>query len=483
MSAYDSKDVAVSVFKVNLKNSKFKKIIVNKYEINGWVADKQGNIRLGIQLDKDRATSVVERTIWYRKDNNSDMEKLHSRKTFDGETFWPIALNDEATKAYVVSDHQTRRDSLWLFDIVNNKFEKMIYGHEKYDIDGALKNSQGEVIGVYYFDDFKRNYYFDQKSNNLTKTVSNVLKNTDSAHVVSASKDKKRIIAWAQSPNKVPVYYYIDLRNQKAGAWLAQIPQLVKQPMMTTQNIEFKARDGKIIPGYLTIPQGVEKPALVVLPHGGPNARDYRYFDPIKQFIAAKGHAVLQVNFRGSTGFGSDFETDGYMGWGKQMQQDIYDGMDYVVENFSVSKKDACVVGFSYGGYVALTSAFQEPNRFDCVASISGISDVKELVKDENNWFFDLNNIVDMSDSKAIDELEHVSAINHIDRIKSPVLLIHGTKDTQVHHTQSSDFYDQAKKKVDVDYVEIKDGTHYFDDKESRKILFKELSAFLDKHL
>lgn len=480
VSTYDESDEAYTLFKVDLRNNAFDKSFVNKYELNSFSVDDNAVVRVGVSTEKK--SDKFERTIWYRKSADEDMTKLHTMIVGHDETFSLVAMNGLATKAYVISDRETGRQSLWSYDIESGEFDKLLFSHDIYDIKGTLKNAQQEVIGVYYNDDFQRHFYFDDKDAELEKSVAAVLKGVES-YVVSRSANKQRVLAVGLSDTKVPTYYYFDFAANKASAWLSQFPQLAKTPMQPVEGYVFTASDGKEISGYLTMPAGVEKPPVVVYPHGGPQARDHKYFDPILQFMVSKGYAVLQVNFRGSEGFGNEYEVAGYKQWGKRMQQDVYDAMDWLLASGRVSNDKACVVGFSYGGYVALTSAFQQPNRFDCIVSVSGISDLEEMTKDESRAEFFIENIVDPTDKQAIADLAKVSAINYIDAIKAPVLLIHGTKDTQVGHSQSADFYSKAKGKIDVKYVELKDATHYWDETSSRMALFAELDQFLSKHL
>lgn len=481
ISTYDYLDGGQSVFKVDLDDGSFEKVLVNKYEIDRWFTDAKGRVRLGVQTEALKASNEFKTTFWYRLDDQSEMKPLHSRINGKDETFSVVGITETGDKAYVMSDYQTRRQSLWLYDLQSNQFESMVYGHDIYDLSSARMNSEGELIGVNYIDDFVRIHYFDEADALLDKDIQKLLPGKQS-HIVSKSADSKRMLVWGQSDTQVPIFYYVDLRSNKAGVWLAQYPTLVKDHLSPVQAIEYSATDGQKINGYLTLPQGAKNPPLIVHPHGGPTSRDSKYFDPMVQFLASKGYAVLQVNFRGSEGFGSDFEVAGYQQWGKTMQQDVYDAMDYVINNFPVSKDKACLVGASYGGYVALTAAFQQPERFDCIVSIAGISDLKELVTDSKRWGFDISTIIDPADDEAKEKLKDVSAIYHTDKIKAPILLIHGTQDTQVHYDQSADFANKGKK-LDLDYVEIKGATHYFDDKESRYILFSKVGKFLDNHL
>ena len=480
VSTYDEKDKAYSVFKVHLGESTFDKVQRNKQEIDSWYADSSGVVRLGVAVEKKDDKFI--NSIWYRANEGDELKKIHTHVLGEDNTFSIQALTKDGTKAYVLSDRELNRQALWLYDIPSGEFEKLVYSNEKYDINNALVNSEGDFIGVGYYDDYYRTHYFSAQDGQQESMVGNLFKNKK-VTIVSRSKDHTRLIVNVVSDSSAPTYYYFDLKTKKGGVWLSKYPYLARKEFSTVQNYSFKASDGMEITGYFTKPKDVKSPPLIVMPHGGPHSRDYKYFNKEVQYLVGLGYGVLQVNFRGSEGFGSAFEVAGYYQWGKLMQQDVYDAMDWAIDNGLAKKDNACIYGSSYGGYVALTAAWQQPERFKCVISASGISDLKELVEDEERQDSYLGNIVDTTDSKAVDALSEVSAINMINRIKAPILLIHGTKDTRVNYQQSKDFYDKAKRELDIKYVEIDEGTHFFDDPESLEIKYKEVTKFLKKHL
>ena len=484
VATYDDKDRAYSVFKVSLSEGSFDKIQNNYEDISSWTADQAGIVRIGVSTKKEDDKFIY--SIWYRASADQEMTKIHTHVVGDDNTFSIIGLNQSGDKAYVMSDRETGRESLWLYDINRGEFESLIMSNDRYDLSGGLKNSQGELIGTYYYDDFLRTHYFDDADSQLEKLVSGSLPGKEIS-IASYSADKKRLLVAATSDSQVPVYYWFDLAKRSGGAWLSQYPYLMQKTFSAVENITFEASDGMTVSGYLTMPNGVKKPKLIVMPHGGPHSRDYKYFNPFVQFLANSGYAVLQINFRGSSGFGSAFEVAGYYQWGKRMQQDVYDGMDWLISTGRVSEDKACAVGASYGGYWALTAAFQQPDRFDCIVSIAGISDVQDLVSDRERRDYFSGHIINDDNEEtveaAIAELADVSAINHISKIKAPMLLIHGTKDTRVPYAQSKEFYEQAKRKIDIEYIEVKDGTHFFDDNESNQIRYKAISEFLSDHL
>ncbi|MCF7517408.1 MULTISPECIES: alpha/beta fold hydrolase [Pseudoalteromonas] len=480
ISTYDKNDKGYVVYRVHLGTSDFDKVQGNKNDIGSWYADSKGVIRLGLAVEEK--DDVFTASIWYRANKDAELKKIHSQVWGEDDTFSIQALSKDGSKAYVLSNRELGREALWLYNIEAGKFEELIFSNDKYDLDGAITDNEGEFIGVSFFDDYYRTHYFDDKDGAQEREVAGLFKGKQ-ATISSRSRDHTRLLVSVTNDVTPPTYYYFDLNTQKGGVWLSKYPYLVRKSFSPVQNYSFKASDGLEITGYFTQPANVKNPPLIVMPHGGPHARDYKYFDKELQYLVELGFSVLQVNFRGSAGFGSAFETAGYYQWGKRMQQDVYEAMDWAIAQGLAKKDNACIFGASYGGYVALTAAFQEPKRFKCVVSISGVSDLETFVTKTDRQGKYLGNIVDVKDDKSIDALAEVSAIRKINHIKAPILLIHGNNDTRVNYNQSKDFYDKARKQLDIKYVEIEDGTHFFDDQESQVKLFSEITPFLKKHL
>ncbi|WP_286233449.1 alpha/beta hydrolase family protein [Thalassotalea sediminis] len=487
LQTFDVRDEANVVYKINVYTGDYEKLFANTYNVHSWVADENDNVVFG--YGTEHAQSDVS-TIWYRKDDKSEWQLLHKRKAFSGETFSPITVVNG--KLYVMTDYQTGRQSLWLYDIATASYEKMLYGHDKYDLEGVLYNSKrSKVVGVYYYEHFRKNHYLEDENNQLSTLVKNTFKGFHTS-IYTWSDDRKQMLVSAQKDNSPGKFFWLDLAKKAGGVWFSQYPYLENQPLANVLPINFKAEDGVDLTGYLTLPNtsSSKKPPLIVWPHGGPiGVRDYMYFDPYVQFFSNKGYAVLQVNYRGSGGFGSNFEASGHLEWGKKMQQDVYAGVDWVLSKDLVDSSKMCFAGYSYGGYAALTAAFQQPGKYDCIISIAGISDLYTLATTDYKWKGGIrahivNTIGDPTNEQVEAELKSLSAINNLDKIKAPILLLHGTHDTQVRTKQSSEFYEQAKSKgVDVKYVEYKWGTHYLDEQENRLDAFSQIESFLAEHL
>ncbi len=478
---YDTLDGAIAVFKVNIYTNDFDKLFVNTYDVNSWFANGEGEVVFGTSRDEEILT------FWYREGNDADWRELHSREIFESETFDPILV--KGNKAYVFSDHEIARQGIWLYDIESGEFEELIYAAENHDVQTAILSvDRDEVVGATYYDHYRVKTYFDAEYEATSSIVDKSFSDYQT-FIASRSKDRKRMIVQALRDDSPPKYFWLDLAKGAGGFWFSQYPYLEKQQLAKVQPFEYEARDGMPLNGYLTMPvDAKKKPPLVVFPHGGPAARDYQYFDEFVQFFANRGYAVLQMNFRGSEGFNNLYETAGYREWGQAMQTDIYDAVEWLEEQGTVNTDKACMVGASYGGYAALVAAFQQPERFKCIVSISGIADLTEhaVTTARSGWYepFVIKTIGDPGDGEDRKMLDEASATNKLALIKRPILMIHGTHDTQVRVSQARDFYKKAKRAgVKVKYIELEYGTHYFDENQNRLQVFKALDDFLGKHL
>ncbi len=488
VQVFDARDKAQSVFKVNILNNEFEKQFINKYNVDSWFVDSKGRVTLGIGV-KENEPEMLQ--YWYRKDGEGEWALINEYRNMSGDTFTPLLIQNE--KLWVLSDRELNRDAIWEFDPQTAKFGDLVYSHPKYDVSRVVMNGdRTRAIGVSYTEHFQETHYFNGNDTSVNTIVANSFPNYET---VIGSRDlssqKLMIIAYKNdSPAK---YFWLDLAEGKAGFWFSQYPYLEGQQLGKTEPFDYTARDGMQLHGYLTMPVNVQagkKPPLVVLPHGGPfGPRDDQSFDYLVQFLANLGYAVVQPNFRGSGGYGSVYQTAGYKQWGLAMQNDVYDSVEWLKSQGKVDTSNACVVGWSYGGYVGLTASYQQPDAFKCIVSIAGVSDIERHAR-ENSLRrsalseFTKQAIGDISISADAKQLENASAINFLDKIKAPILLIHGRKDTQVHFNQSSDFYEAADDAgVDIDYIEYETGTHYLDEYNNRLDAFKHIEKFLKKHL
>jgi dipeptidyl aminopeptidase/acylaminoacyl peptidase len=310
-----------------------------------------------------------------------------------------------------------------------------------------------------------------------------------SVRLVSWSADRKRSIVRVDSPTEGPAYALVDLDTRKAS-WIGQEYEGVREAdIAPAEPIRFKAADGLDLSGYLTLPRGREAKnlPLVVFPHGGPASRDELGFDWWAQAMASRGYAVLQVNYRGSEGFGWSFLSAGFGEWGRKMQTDLSDGVSYLAGEGIIDPKRVCIVGASYGGYAALAGVTLQNGVYRCAASVSGPSDLGRMVRwskrqsgvtAQRYWlrFMGAENVRD-------DVLDAISPAQLAERATVPVLLIHGRDDTVVPLEQSR-IMAEALERADhaPELVVLKGDDHWLSRGATRLQMLRSVVAFLEKH-
>jgi dipeptidyl aminopeptidase/acylaminoacyl peptidase len=305
---------------------------------------------------------------------------------------------------------------------------------------------------------------------------------------VDWSDDEKRVLVWSGGASDPGRYYLLDRSTSQMHAVVDPYPQVDPAKLSPVKSVRYRARDGLQIPAYLTLPIGRDAKSLplIVMPHGGPFDRDHWEYDPIVQFLASRGYAVLQPEFRGSTGYGKDFVSKGYGEWGRKMQDDLDDGVDWLAKTGQIDPRRVCMVGGSYGGYAALWAAVRNPDRYRCAASMAGVSDVPALLRSSRDIFSATRYYREWrtqvgGEGKA--DLGAVSPINFANRIRVPVLIAHGEEDARVPVKQSRAMVDAlAKAHADVTSVFYKDSGHGFDSSEDLDDWLRRLEAFLAKH-
>ncbi len=282
--------------------------------------------------------------------------------------------------------------------------------------------------------------------------------------------------------------YLLGNRKEKSMKIIAyKYQSLTPDVLNEKQAITYKARDGLEIEGYLTLPKGKSedkqtKLPAIIFPHGGPISFDDDDFDYWTQFLVSRGYAVLQMNFRGSSGYGYNFMKQGLASWGQAMQDDVEDGARWLIKEGIADEKRMCIVGASYGGYAALMGTVKTPDLYQCAVSFAGVTDVEYLVKSHRNYTN--YEIVKKQIGNDYDKLWEVSPLKHAAKITKPVLLIHGSKDRVVRVHHSEEMLDELEdENKDVQYIELDGGDHYLSNNEHRLTTFKAIEAFLAEHL
>ena len=311
-----------------------------------------------------------------------------------------------------------------------------------------------------------------------------MLPNTSNT-IISTSADEGRYLLAVSSAVQPPVYYLGDRASGDLVPVLETYPQL-QGKLSQSRQITYKARDGQSIEGYLTLPPGYRPedgplPA-VVFPHGGPMARDYGGFDEWAAFFASRGLAVLQPNFRGSSGYGWEFKMAAIQNYGGTMQDDLTDAAQWLIEQRIARPDRLAIAGASYGGYAALMGAVKTPELFRCAISFAGVGNLIDM---RNHYRGYINyKVAKVQFGEDNTQLKAVSPYYHAERIRIPVLLAHGGRDRVVPVEQSRDMAKALRKHgKSVTYLELEDGSHNLDLQRHRDAWFKAMDAFLREHL
>jgi dipeptidyl aminopeptidase/acylaminoacyl peptidase len=331
--------------------------------------------------------------------------------------------------------------------------------------------------------------FFDPALQAMQQTIERAAPNGE-AHIVNWSHDRSRALVYMERGLDGGGYYVFV--NQALRLIAYRYPEIAAaHGLGERQAITYPARDGTRIPAYLTLPAGERRNMpLVLLVHGGPAYRDTLAFDWWAAFFASRGYAVLQPNFRGSSGYGEAWEEAGHRQWGGLMQTDVEDGVAALIRAGMVDASRVCIVGASYGGYAALAGATLTPDRYACAVSVAGISDLDMFVRDQSSQArrgddsvdYMLKSIGDREEGRA--HLREVSPINLVDRVRAPVLLIHGADDTVVPIAQSRNMEQRLRASgKNVRLVTLQHDDHWLSDSATRTQMLTELETFLAQNI
>ena len=443
-----------------------------------WIADGRGNARLYQSVQNGEWK-------WYVRDTkDSDWRVLHEKPQTDmKDKFQPIGFGDGPNQLLYV-DRSNGKLSLFEQDLSTGEKPHIIFSDPNFDITSLLTlGKYRRLAAVGYYTDKLHWKFFDRDVAKVHQDVSKLFPGSE-VDIVDESWDRRYYLVVVSSDRDPGSVFRLDRQTNRLAKIALIYPQLAGQTMAPMKPIMFKARDGAKVPGYLTLPPGASKGPLptVVFPHGGPSARDVWSFDPIVQFLAANGYAVLQVNYRGSSGYGEDWSGNGgFKNW-RQAISDITDGAKSLVADGTSDGSRMCVVGWSYGGYAALMSAIEQPDLYKCVVSIAGVTDLKMLAREYQKVVgsASIQTFIGTDDAT----LDSGSPQERAAEIKAPVLLFQGEKDQNVQEEQASAMADRlqyAGKKVQ--YIEYDDVEHDIRRNQYRIDMLSRIGEFLAEYI
>jgi dipeptidyl aminopeptidase/acylaminoacyl peptidase len=480
-------DFTYTLYRVNVNTGHADRALSGTHMDSVWYMDGHGHVVARTELSHQ---PLIETVRAYDDGDWRDLEAVDASGD-RGAGIAGVTL-DGKSLAYFSSRDDTPRYGLRAISLADGNKSETLFADPTYDVAYSLSDEwTRRVTGVAYAADKMEFHYFDPEREAVQRGVEAVFPGL-SAQTVSATQDLKTMLIAVDGPQQPPSYYFLDRTTHQATKIASEYPDLIATDLGAVRPYPYKARDGLDIPAYLTIPPGrtASNLPLVVMPHGGPDARDMIGFDWWAQFLANRGYAVFQPNYRGSNGYGRAFTDAGLKQWGLKMQDDITDGVKKLIADGVADPKRICIVGGSYGGYAALAGATFTPDLYACAASFAGVSDLGAMLgrtqgqsgRNSSDLSFWISRIGNISNDAA--QIAATSPALHADQVKIPILLMHGENDTTVPIEQSEEERDALEKAgKSVKYVSFKTDDHYFSLAATRIGMLRELEAFLAKNI
>jgi len=468
-------------YRLNIQTGKLSLLLQNPGNITKWYSDAAGKLRMAI------ASDGVNETLLYRDKENQNFRAVltNNFKT----SISPIAFSVDNNCIYALSNKNRDKMALVELDCVSGNEHRVIYSNPQVDVSEAIYSVNKEKLIYAGFETWKKErYYLDDSFKATFKKLEKLLPNTEIVLASSDSLEKKFIVRTYTDRNPGSFYMYTIEDNKLVK--LSDVNSSLKvENMAEMKPISYKTRDGLKVNGYLTLPKGMpsENLPVVVMPHGGPDSRNSWGYNPEVQFLASRGYAVFQVNFRGSKGYGKDFWIAGFKQWGGKMQDDITDGVHWLISQKIADSSRIAIYGFSFGGFSALHGLMSIPQLYKCGASYSGFTNLFTYFKDIPPYLRpNLQMYYETIGNPETDAdfFRAISPIFHTDKIKVPVLIAQGARDPRVNMNETNQFVKELKKKkVPVTYIFKEEEGHVFRNNENRLEFYKKLEIFLDQNL
>lgn len=474
------------VYRLDLATGDRELLIENDSNVAGWVTDLDGNVRLAVRQTPDGGTETL---------------KVKDGKLGDviyscgwQEACAPVRFHKDGKRAYLISNKGEDVDlsQLYLMDAETGETELLESDPEgEVDLGGTIfSDKTEELIATVYVGDRTRTYPKTQKLKDALAFLEKELPEGEIGFTPQTNDDRLVKVVVSSDVDSGTVYVY-DWQEGTVEKLYESRPELPSEHLAPMQAIRYQARDGLTIPAYLVTPKGAlaKSLALVVMPHGGPWARSTWGYNPIAQFLANRGYAVMMPNFRSSAGFGKEFLNAGNKEWGRAMQHDISDGVKHLVDQGIADPDRVCIMGGSYGGYATLAGLTFTPELYACGVDIVGPSNLITLYNSLPAYWGPIVKIfaLRLGDPEIEEDRKMMverSPLTHVDKIEDPLLVIQGANDPRVKKAEADQIVIAMREKgLPVEYIVAPDEGHGFSGRENRLAMFARVEQFLDQHL
>jgi dipeptidyl aminopeptidase/acylaminoacyl peptidase len=469
-------------FRLNIVTGDMIQLAENPGNIVGWMTDHDGKLRVALAI-----TDGVNQTLLYRNNEKDQFKEVLTTSWRDN--FDPQFFTFDNKMIYVISNLGRDKEEVVIFDPETVKEVDTLYKNDEVDIDGLAYSRKRKVLTAAIYTTDKRHYYFfDNEARTRYDFLQSKLPGYELA-INDMDTAEQKFIVRTYSDRSRGAYYLYDSKSQVVSKIADISPWLNEDQLAPMQPISYTSRDGLTIHGYLTLPKGYKLKNLpvVIFPHGGPWARDFWGFDPEVQFLANRGYAVLQMNFRGSTGYGKNFWLKSVKQWGRSMQDDITDGVKWLIGQGTVDPKRIAIYGGSYGGYAVLAALTFTPDLYACGIDYVGVSNLFTFMNTIPSYWEPMRQqLYELVGNPVEDStlLAETSPVLHADKIMAPLFIAQGANDPRVNKAESDQMVAALKARgVTVEYMVKENEGHGFHNEENRFDFYRAMEKFLAEHI
>lgn len=478
-SLISKSDEGYGVDRVDTKTLAAKSVVRPTRLATEYISDGTGAVRIMGVMKTDAGYDSGVRRYVYRPAGQTGWQALSEYDNTTGTGFNPYAVDPVENAAYGFEKYEGRF-ALYKVKLDESLAKTLVFNRPDVDVDNLITlGRKKRVIGVSFATEKRQAVYFDPTFKKLGSSLSKALPNAALIHFGGMSADEQKLIIWAGSDTNPGQYYYFDKATNAVSPLFASRPELEGYKLAPVKAVNIKVGDGTMVPGYLTLPVGVEAKGLpaIIMPHGGPSSRDEWGFDWLAQYFANQGFAVLQPNYRGSAGYGDGwYQENGFQSW-KTAISDVNDSGRWLVSEGIAAPDKLAIVGWSYGGYAALQSAVLDPQLFKAIVAVAPVTDLAKL-KEESRGYMSFR--IDRDFIGSGPHITEGSPARNAAKIKAPVLLFHGALDRSVGVHQSEFMADQLRESGNpAELVLYKKLDHYLEDSSVRAELLQKSSTFL----
>lgn len=468
---------------INIETGEQTLLFNNKENYDSWVTDNTGTIRLA---SKTNGTNVT----WHYRNTDKDVFSPLITTSFR-EQFSIGSFDKDNKNIYALTNIGRDKVVLVEYDPVNHKQVKELYNNKDYDLESITYDRKKKVlVSVTWIGEKREHHFFDIEWRDIYKSLEKKFSGYIT-EVISYNDARTKAIIWIEN-DRLPVRYFLyDFKTGNCKEAAVPFPWIDEMQMARVKPVMYKSRDGMDIHGYLTLPVGVEAKHLPVIihPHGGPWARDEWFFNNEVQFLANRGYAVLQMNFRGSTGYGRKFLENSFKEWGKKMQDDITDGVEWLKKEGIADASRIGIYGASYGGYATLAGITFTPDLYAAAVDYVGVSNLFTFMNTVPPYWAPYTDIFkemigNPNDPKDSLLLAEASPVLHVDKIQTPLLIAQGANDPRVKKAESDQMVNALQKSgVNVEYMVKNNEGHGFLNQDNQYDFYGAMEKFLDKYV